>query len=240
PGRRESPCVGVGGGKAWAWQSVYTVVVDAGATATRAHVFSFLRCCIDNTFLLQKEDFYQVEDSLLHYVNAPHQMRALLLPLLKRARATVPDQYVKHTPLILRATPSLRRLPRAHATRLIYQARKIVTRTAFMVKREHVTIMAGHDEAADLWLAANFLTEPNMAYGFVRVEQFRAAANTMCSREPAHLPDPLACLDYQYVAALLTHGLHLDDHTEILVCEKIHGFRPSWALGAALDYLQSH
>nr|XP_053629005.1 uncharacterized protein LOC128686207 [Cherax quadricarinatus]XP_053629006.1 uncharacterized protein LOC128686207 [Cherax quadricarinatus] len=74
PGRRESPCVGVGGGKAWAWQSVYTVVVDAGATATRAHVFSFLRCCIDNTFLLQKEDFYQVEDSLLHYVNAPHQV----------------------------------------------------------------------------------------------------------------------------------------------------------------------
>ncbi|XP_069191584.1 uncharacterized protein [Procambarus clarkii] len=154
----ESPCVGVGGGTPWAWQAVYTVVIDAGATATRAHVFSFLRCCIDNTFLLQKEDYFQEDDSLLHYVHAPHQMRALLVPLLRRARAVVPEEYVKHTPLILRATPSLRRLPRAHATRLIHGARKIVTRTPFMVRREHVTIMAGHDEAADLWLAANFLT----------------------------------------------------------------------------------
>ncbi|XP_042220367.1 uncharacterized protein LOC121865103 [Homarus americanus] len=73
PRPRDSPCVGVGGGKTWAWQAVYTVVIDAGATATRAHVFSFLRCCIDNTFLLQKEDYFQIEDSLLHYVNAPHQ-----------------------------------------------------------------------------------------------------------------------------------------------------------------------
>ncbi|XP_063860445.1 uncharacterized protein LOC135100863 [Scylla paramamosain] len=84
------------------------------------------------------------------------------------------------------------------------------------------------------------LIEPEMTYGFVRVEQFRLAANLMCAREPRLLPDPLACLDYQYVAALLTQGLHLSDDTEVLVCDKIQGFRVGWALGAALDYLQNH
>ncbi|KAG0726696.1 Ectonucleoside triphosphate diphosphohydrolase 5 [Chionoecetes opilio] len=85
-------------------------------------------------------------------------MRWLLLPLLRRARSVVPEPYLPYTPLLLRATPSLRRLPRPYASRLIYRARKIVSRTSFLVKREEVTIMAGHDEAADLWLAANFLT----------------------------------------------------------------------------------
>lgn len=41
--------------------------------------------------------------------------------------------------------------------------------------------------------------------------------SAVCAREPHFLPDPLACLDYQYVAALLTQGLHLSDDTEVLV-----------------------
>ncbi|XP_037789555.1 flocculation protein FLO11-like [Penaeus monodon] len=84
------------------------------------------------------------------------------------------------------------------------------------------------------------LIEPEMTYGYVRVEQFRQAADTMCERRQKQFPDPLACLDYQYAAALLKHGLHLSDKTEILVCDKIQGFRLGWALGAALNYLQRH
>ncbi|XP_042868138.1 uncharacterized protein LOC122250667 isoform X2 [Penaeus japonicus] len=158
PSRRDSPCEGVGEGHPRAWQPVYTVVIDAGATATRLHIYSFLRCCIDNTFLLQKEDYFQVDDSLMNYVYTSHQIRELLLPLLRSARGLVPPKYLQHTPLLLRATPSLRLLPRIHATRLIHRARTIVSRSPFLVKNDHVTIMAGHDEAADLWLAANFLT----------------------------------------------------------------------------------
>ncbi|XP_071529808.1 uncharacterized protein [Panulirus ornatus] len=180
PSRQESPCVGVGGGRPSAWQPVYTVVIDAGATATRAHVFSFLRCCIDNTFLLQKEDYFHVDDSILHYVNTPHQIRGLLLPLLRQAREVVPEEYLKHTPLILRATPSLRRLPRTHATRLIHRARNVASRTAFLVRRDHVTIMAGHDEAADLWLAANFLTgESPVAVTLIRDCDYDSVAITV-------------------------------------------------------------
>lgn len=84
------------------------------------------------------------------------------------------------------------------------------------------------------------LIEPEMTYGYVRVEQFREAADSMCERQQNQFPDPLACLDYQYAAALLKHGLHLADETEILVCDKIQGFRLGWALGAALNYLQRH
>ncbi|XP_047494674.1 dentin sialophosphoprotein-like isoform X1 [Penaeus chinensis] len=62
----------------------------------------------------------------------------------------------------------------------------------------------------------------------------------VCERRQKQFPDPLACLDYQYAAALLKHGLHLSDKTEILVCDKIQGFRLGWALGAALNYLQRH
>ncbi|XP_042220283.1 serine/arginine repetitive matrix protein 2-like [Homarus americanus] len=102
----------------------------------------------------------------------------------------------------------------------------------------HTTLLA---TTAFYFVAASAnLIEPDMAYGFVKVGQFRVAATLMCEREPRMLPDPLACLDYQYVAALLTHGLNLSDDTEILVCEKIQGFRLGWALGAALDYLQNH
>ncbi|MPC87360.1 hypothetical protein E2C01_082221 [Portunus trituberculatus] len=50
-------------------------------------------------------------------------MRFLLLPLLRRARSLVPEPYLPYTPLLLRATPSLRRLPRVYATRLIYRVR---------------------------------------------------------------------------------------------------------------------
>ncbi|XP_068241410.1 uncharacterized protein [Palaemon carinicauda] len=108
--------------------------------------------------MLQNEDYFHQDESILRYVNASSQMRYLLMPLLRRARSVVPPEYLPHTPLLVRATPSLRLLPRPDATTLIHTARKIVTRSGFLVRRGHVTIMAGHDEAADLWLAANFLT----------------------------------------------------------------------------------
>ncbi|CAL4067543.1 unnamed protein product, partial [Meganyctiphanes norvegica] len=157
---RAGPCVGVRPGRLTAWQPVYSVVIDAGATATRAHVFYFLRCCLDNTFQLKKEKMFDVEGSIMFYTgdNNSKQIRRLLVPLLRRARGVVPTKYVRHTPLLFRATPSLSLLPSAQATKIIHRARGILSRSPFLVKRDHVTIMTGQDIAADLWLAANFLT----------------------------------------------------------------------------------
>ena len=53
----------------------------------------------------------------------------------------------------------------------------------------------------------------NLANIFIKLTYF-----SVCSRPSSQMPDPLACLDYQYVAALLQHGLNLAPSTEILVC----------------------
>ncbi|CAL4171596.1 unnamed protein product, partial [Meganyctiphanes norvegica] len=90
---------------------------------------------------------------------------------------------------------------------------KVVKDTVHLPPLNHSTLVA---TTAFYFIARSAnLIEPDMSFGYVKAGAFREAAIQMCVRNPAELPDPLACLDYQYVAALLLHGLNLDPESEI-------------------------
>ena len=68
----------------------YTVVVDAGSTGSRVHVFRFSRGG-DGGLALEEDVFRQLKPGLSSYADDPRAAAASLKPLLDAAVATVPE-----------------------------------------------------------------------------------------------------------------------------------------------------
>ncbi|CAN0307960.1 unnamed protein product [Lampetra planeri] len=133
------------------------VIIDAGSTGTRLHVYTFSRPQPGGRrMVLQGEEFLSVEPGLSAYANHPEQCRASVRSLIAVARRHVPPTLWSCTPLSLRATAGLRLLAPHTAHALLQQAREELESSPFLVS--DVSIMAGSDEALLAWVTINLLT----------------------------------------------------------------------------------
>ncbi|CAK9076870.1 unnamed protein product [Durusdinium trenchii] len=128
------------------------VVVDAGSTGTRVHIYCFSQGDLCKELGLPRSSSNQPALSTCEDLPCLSQ---LLEPLLNRAADAVPARFRPRTPLAIRATAGFRLLSHPKAELLLKLMRSITKQYGF--KDAGVEVMSGDDEGLLQWLAVNRL-----------------------------------------------------------------------------------
>ena len=135
----------------------YAVIIDAGSTGSRVHVFRFKMA--SGARVLKDEIFHAIKPGLKAYALNPSEAASTLEPLMETALKHVPEEMRSSTPLTLRATAGLRLLPEGPeaASALLEASKMKVGEYGFRLDDEYVSILDGMYEGAYGWIAVNYL-----------------------------------------------------------------------------------
>ena len=142
----------------------YAIMVDAGSTGSRIHVYKFNNC--GPTPELENEDFKMTEkreggSGLSSYKTDAEGAARSLDPLMEVAMKSIPDQYKSCSPIAVKATAGLRLLGEEMSVKILDAVRTRLE-TAFpfpVISREKggVEIMKGEEEGVFAWITTNYL-----------------------------------------------------------------------------------
>ncbi|KAA0185458.1 Ectonucleoside triphosphate diphosphohydrolase 5 [Fasciolopsis buskii] len=141
--------------------TLYGVVIDAGSTGTRVHVFELRRSINVNPnqqFTLTREVFEHVQPGLSAYADHPEQAAESLTPLLRIAEENIPNDTCHSTSVVVRATAGLRLLPSFKADSILDAVRRKLTTSCLLSSNNSVSILDGNQEGLYLWTSLNFMT----------------------------------------------------------------------------------
>ena len=136
----------------------YVLMLDAGSTGSRIHVYKFNNC--DAVPQLEEEAaFKMIKGGLSSYPDDPEGAAHSLDDLLDLAVATVPKHLQACSPVALKATAGLRLLGAEKSERILQTVREhIELDYPFpLVKPDGVIIMDGKDEGVYAWITTNYL-----------------------------------------------------------------------------------
>lgn len=138
-------------------QFIYQVVIDAGSTGSRIHIFTFRRTLAGLIF--EKSFYEEIKPGLSFYLDRPQEGAYSISGLLKQALTVVPKNEWESTPVTLKATAGLRLLPQLVAEKILKQVRELLMLCPFKTHSSNViSIMDGDDEGIFAWTTLNFLT----------------------------------------------------------------------------------
>lgn len=135
--------------------SFYGIMLDAGSTGSRVHVYEFQKT--NETIILLDELFEQVKPGLSSYADRPHEGAESISKLLEIAKNRIPINQWKETPVALKATAGLRLLPKQKSEEILLRVSKVIMNSPFLKKEDPVMIMDGADEGISGWLTVNYL-----------------------------------------------------------------------------------
>ncbi|GET87186.1 nucleoside phosphatase, putative [Leishmania tarentolae] len=138
-----------------AYANVYDIVIDAGSTGSRVHVFQYERA--DAGVVLLRERFKRVEPGLSSFVANEGGARESLTGLLHFADQVVPQSYQRCTSVTLKATAGLRLLPERDQQVLLDTANQILNESPFQSRG--ASIISGTQEGVYGWLTVNYLLD---------------------------------------------------------------------------------
>lgn len=132
----------------------YAVIIDAGSTGSRVHVYKFQR--VNGRLDLDTDTFESLKPGLSSYKDDPDAAARSLDPLLDTALKTVPDELQRRTPIKVGATAGLRLLPGGKADDILAAVKAHLVQD-YPFQLEQVTIIDGTDEGGFAWLTLNYL-----------------------------------------------------------------------------------
>lgn len=135
----------------------WALMIDAGSTGSRIHVYKFNNCYASPTF--EYEVFMQTRPGLSSYASDATRAAKSLDPLMKKAEAVVPKSLWKCTPVAVKATAGLRLLGTTESNAILHAVKHHLS-TAYsfpVVSKDGVVIMDGKDEGVYAWITANYL-----------------------------------------------------------------------------------
>ncbi|CAI2353152.1 unnamed protein product [Caenorhabditis sp. 36 PRJEB53466] len=142
----------------------FTIVIDAGSTGTRLHLYKFIHDPVTAShgmpFKVEQEIFQEVKPGLSSFAKSPEGAADSLEPLLERARHEVPHFMWERTPITLKATAGLRLLPGDMADDILEKVEERIFNSGFFAAfPDAVTVMPGSDEGVFSWFTLNILLE---------------------------------------------------------------------------------
>jgi guanosine-diphosphatase len=135
----------------------YVVVVDAGSTGSRIHVFEFAVHYDNSTPQLLNEYFEKSIRGLSSY-ETPEQAALSLVPLLDNAAKQIPRWHRKEkkTPLTVKATAGLRLAGPEISSEILASVRELLDTRYPMFDIDSVEIIEGKDEGVFAWVTTNY------------------------------------------------------------------------------------
>lgn len=132
---------------------VYDVVIDAGSTGSRVHIFQFERA--KNGVVLLSERFRRIEPGLSSYALNPDGVHTSLRGLLELAMEAVPQSHYACTAVTLKATAGLRLLPESQQATVLEAASAALAASPF--RSRGAAVISGAQEGVYGWLTVNYL-----------------------------------------------------------------------------------
>ncbi|CAE7590480.1 APY1 [Symbiodinium sp. CCMP2592] len=132
-------------------ESPFAVVLDAGSTGTRVHIYCFAGgdvCAVGSEVVRKTRPG-------LNTCSEPTCLSSLLQPLLSEVTLRVPQQFLSTTPLAVRATAGFRLLDPVQVDFLLDGIQDLVREHALL--NSTVEVMGGDDEGCLQWIAVNSL-----------------------------------------------------------------------------------
>ncbi|KAF3162361.1 Guanosine-diphosphatase, variant 2 [Orbilia oligospora] len=135
----------------------YVLMIDAGSSGSRIHVYRFNTCT--STPELENEGFKMIKGGLSSYSNDPEAAARSLDELMDLAVTTVPEKYKACTPVAVKATAGLRLLGAEKSDAILAAVRnRLETKYPFpVVEGNGVAVMDGSDEGVYAWITTNYL-----------------------------------------------------------------------------------
>jgi guanosine-diphosphatase len=142
----------------------YAVMIDAGSTGSRIHVYKFNNC--GPTPELENELFKMTPKrdggaGLSAYSGDPEAAAQSLDILMDAAVAEVPESYQRCTPIAVKATAGLRKIGEAMSDKILEAVRtRLETKYPFPVLSKEmggVEVMTGDKEGVYAWITTNYL-----------------------------------------------------------------------------------
>lgn len=135
----------------------YVIMIDAGSTGSRVHVYEFDVCTQPPTLI--NENFKMLKPGLSSFdtdhVGAAHSLD----PLLNTALEVVPKKKRSCTPVSVKATAGLRLLGTSKAGKILAAVREHLEKDfPFpVVDGNGISIMSGEEEGVFAWVTTNYL-----------------------------------------------------------------------------------
>jgi Golgi nucleoside diphosphatase len=165
-------------------QPRHLVVLDAGSTGTRVHVFQYAADSSSSyASLLLPEPKLKVQPGLSAYADNAPGAAASLHPLLQFASQHIPASQVPQTPVYLMATAGLRLLPTAAADSILKECRSTLLASDFLFEPDWAQVISGTYEGLYAWVAANYAAGhlqvgPNLAQAAAVLTGMHAVAQS--------------------------------------------------------------
>ncbi|KIY98018.1 hypothetical protein MNEG_9944 [Monoraphidium neglectum] len=150
PGARQSTSNNSGAGLPG--RVVYSVVIDAGSTGSRVHVFRFKQDRRTRSLRLLGELFLPTHPGLSSFSGDPRAAALSLKPLMGAAVKAVPPDLRPATALTLRATAGLRLLPAAKADAVLREAFALPPAQARAAPAGSTTSVLVQDQTFDIYV----------------------------------------------------------------------------------------
>lgn len=135
----------------------FVVMIDAGSTGSRVHVYEFNTC--QSPPVLVNERFEMLKPGLSSFDTDTVGAAKSLDPLLQVALETVPKDKQACTPVAVKATAGLRLLGDEKSSNILKQVRAhLESDYPFaVVAGDGISIMDGKDEGVYAWITTNYL-----------------------------------------------------------------------------------
>lgn len=135
----------------------YVVMIDAGSTGSRVHVYEFNTCTQPPKLL--SEEFKMLDPGLSSFDTDTVGAAKSLDPLLEVALSKVPKEKYSCTPVAVKATAGLRILGKAKSDAILKEVRRHLEEDYpfAVVPGDGISILDGKHEGVYAWVTANFL-----------------------------------------------------------------------------------
>ncbi|XP_074562180.1 putative apyrase 6, partial [Curcuma longa] len=137
--------------------SRFGIVIDAGSSGTRIHIFSS-KGVRGGVPLLDLKSMAVMRETpgLSSYLGDPELSGESLVELLEFAKEKVPMDWHKVTEVRLMATAGLRMVEVGLRERILESCRRVLRLSSFQFKDDWATVIPGSDEGVYAWVAANY------------------------------------------------------------------------------------